>query len=95
VGQERRLPVAGRGAYDANLALQGVVKELEQSATDDLLGTRQRRPQLGLEDDSGKINAWVARGVDNGLLRAAPLSRAAHTHLMADGAPLGAHSLCR
>ena len=55
------------------------MKELEQPATDDLLGTRQRRPQLGLEDDPGRINAWVARGVDNGLLRPAPLSRATHT----------------
>ena len=95
VGQERRLPVASRGAYDANLALQGVVKELEQPATDDLLGTRQRRPQLGLEDDPGKIDAWVTRGVYNGLLRPAPLSMAAHTHLRADGAPLAAQRVCR
>src|SRR5215217_7587777 len=28
VGKERRLPVAGRGAYNANLAVQGVAEEL-------------------------------------------------------------------
>src|SRR5215212_7942421 len=44
VGQERRLPVAGRCAYDANFAVQGVVEELEQVATDQLLRTRRRRP---------------------------------------------------
>ena len=64
VGQERRLPVAGRGAYDANLAVQGVPEELEQPATDHVLGAGQRHPQLGLEDDPGRIDAWVARGVN-------------------------------
>ena len=64
VGQKRRLPVAGRGAYDANLAVQGVPEELEQPATDHVLGARQRRPQLGLEDDPGRIDAWVARGCE-------------------------------
>src|SRR5215213_11762713 len=44
VGQERRLPVAGRCAYHANFAVQGVVEELEQVATDQLLRTRRRRP---------------------------------------------------
>src|SRR5215213_5215486 len=68
VGQERRLPVAGRGAYDADFAVQGVPEELEQSATDQLLGSRRRRPQLGLENDPGRINAWVARGVNYALL---------------------------
>jgi hypothetical protein len=48
VGQERGLPVAGGGAYDANFAVCGIAEEIEQPATDDLLGTRQRRPQLGL-----------------------------------------------
>ncbi len=73
VGQDRRLPVAGRGAYHANPALLGVVKELEQPATDQLLGTRRRRPQLGFEDNPGSTSASVARGVNDDLLRPAPL----------------------
>src|SRR5215208_678314 len=66
--QERRLPGAGRGAHDSYLEVQGVSEELEQPATDHVLGARQRRPQLGLEYDPGRINAWVARGLDNSLL---------------------------
>src|SRR5215203_764490 len=68
VSQERRLPVAGRGAHDSYLEVQGVSEELEQPATDHVLGARQRRPQLGLEYDPGRINAWVARGLNNSLL---------------------------
>jgi hypothetical protein len=74
VGQERRLSVAGRGAYDANLAIQGVPEGLQQPATDQLFGARQRRPQLGHENDPGRTNAWVTRGVNTGLLYPAPLS---------------------
>ena len=48
VGQERRLPVASRSAYDANPEVQGVPEELQQPATDHVLGARQRSPQLGL-----------------------------------------------
>src|SRR5215218_340055 len=80
LGQERRLAVAGRGAYDAYRAVQGVMEELEQAATNQLLGTRQRRPQLGLENDPGRTSTWVTRHVNNGLLCPAPPSRAAHTH---------------
>jgi hypothetical protein len=72
VGQERRLAVTGGGAYDAYLALQGIVELFDQAATDKLLGTRYRRPQLGFEDDPGRINAWLPRGVNNFLLYSAP-----------------------
>ena len=78
VGQERRLPVAGRGANDVDLEVQGVPEKFEQPATDQLLRARQRRPQLGLEDDPRRIYARVARGVNDGILSPAPLSSAAH-----------------
>ena len=90
VGQERRLPVAGRGAYDANLAVQGVVEELEQPAANQLLWSRRRRPQLGLEYDPGRIAAWVPRDANYGLLSAASPSRATDAHRVADEAPLRA-----
>ena len=47
VSQERRLPVAGRGAYDADLEVQGVPEEVEQPATDHVLGAHGAR-NLGL-----------------------------------------------
>jgi hypothetical protein len=40
VGQERRLPVTGRGAYDSDFEFQGVPEKLEQPATHQLLGAR-------------------------------------------------------
>jgi hypothetical protein len=40
VGQKGRLPVAGRGAYDSYLEVQGVPELFEQPATDQLLGAR-------------------------------------------------------
>lgn len=57
VGQERRLPVSCWGADDAQFAVRGIPEEIEQPATDQLLGARQRRPQLGLEDDPRRITA--------------------------------------
>jgi hypothetical protein len=38
VGQKNRLPVAGRGANEANPGVQSVPEDLEQRATDQLLG---------------------------------------------------------
>ena|SRR5215207_1204976 len=95
VSQERRLPVAGRGAYDSYLEVQGVPEQIEQPATHQLLGARQGRPQLGSEYDPGRINAWITRGVNDGLLCPAALDSGAHAHRTADGhhysdpAPLG------
>ena len=68
VSQERRLPVACRGAYDSYLEVQGVAEDFEQPATHQLLRTRQRRPQLGPEYDPGRISARIARGVNDSLL---------------------------
>jgi hypothetical protein len=84
VGKERRLPVAGRGAYDTDFAVQAVPETSEQLATDQLLGARRWRPQLGLEYDPRRIYARVARGVNNGILSPAPLSSAAHVQRRAD-----------
>src|SRR5215212_324278 len=85
VGQKGRLSVAGRGAHDANLGIQSVPEEPEQLATDQLLGTWCRRPQFGFEYDPGRIFAWVAQGVNNGILSSpAPLFRAAHDQRRAD-----------
>jgi hypothetical protein len=85
VSQERRLPVAGLGAHDSHLAVQGVPEELEQPATHQLLRARQGRPQLGPEYDPGRISAWIARGVNEGFLRPTSLSSAAYAHRTADG----------
>src|SRR5829696_638330 len=96
VGQECRLPVAGRGAYDAKLEVQGVPEALEQPATDHVLGARQRRPQLGLEDDPWRINAWVAGGLhNNDLLWSAPLTKGVHTHPTAEEVLLRCHYVPR
>src|SRR5918999_4837076 len=73
VGQESRLPVAGRGAYDGYLEVQGVPENFEQPATDQLLGARQGRPQLGPQDDPGRISACLVRGVNEHLLCPTPL----------------------
>ena len=64
LGQERRLPIASRGAYEGDLAVQGFPEELEQPGTDQLLGAWRRRPQLGLEDDAGMIEVWLTGGAN-------------------------------
>ena len=80
LGQERRLSVSRRGAYEGYLAVEGFPQELEQPGANQLLGARCRRPQLGLDDDAGRIEVWVAGGVDDCLPCPVPLFRAAHTH---------------
>ena len=88
VGKERGLAVAGGGAQDAELTAQAVVEEVEQFAADQLLWARQRRPELGLEHDHGRIFAWLARGPDKHLLRPpAPASGSSRPRRTADGAP--------
>jgi hypothetical protein len=57
VSQERRLPVACRGAYEGGLVVQGFPQDSEQPATYQLLGARQGRLRLGLEYDPGRVNA--------------------------------------
>jgi hypothetical protein len=64
------------------------VEEVEQFAADQLLWARQRRPELGLEHDHGRIFAWLARGPDKHLLRPpAPASGSPRPRRTADGAP--------
>jgi hypothetical protein len=65
LGQERRLPVAGRGANEGSLVVRGFLEECEQPGTEDLLGARRRRLQLGLEDNPGRISARIARGLND------------------------------
>jgi hypothetical protein len=79
LGQERRLAVACRGAYEGSLAVRRLSEKLEQSGMDQLLGARRRCPQLGLEDYPGRIDAWVASGVDGGLLGPGSLARPLRT----------------
>jgi hypothetical protein len=66
--------------------VRGFLEECEQPGTDDLLGARRRRLQLGLEDDPGRVSARIARGLNDFLLCSAPLSRTVHTHRTADEA---------
>ena len=87
LGQKRRLPVAGRGAYDAYLAVQSVLRSSSNLRRTSCSGRGNGARNLGLRTILGESALGSLEAVNNGLL----CSRrylGSHTHRTADQAPL-------